>query len=292
MKKGAYTLLITPFKQDMSLDEEALKQLVLRQVESGITGIAPLGVTGENTLMTDEEVAKVLKITVDIAKGKSLIVPDICVMSLWKGLERVKQFADLGADYIVVYSPFFVLPQADGMINFFETLADASPVPIIMHNAKGRTGVEMTPEITAHLAKHPNIIGIKDGNKQTDHLAKVIYLTRDDDFEVFTGKDTTAFPFVASGGSGTFTVAGNVIPEVMEKMVYLALNGQIEEAKEMHFSYYSLFEAFRFETNPMGAKKALELMGLINGALRPPLTSLSKGKTEILKSILEERGLV
>jgi 4-hydroxy-tetrahydrodipicolinate synthase len=292
MKKGAYTLLITPFRQDMSLDEEALKQLVLRQVESGITGIAPLGVTGENTLMTDEEVAKVLKITVDIAKGKSMIVPDICVMSLWKGLERVKQFADLGADYIVAYSPFFVLPKADGMINFFEKLADASPVPIIMHNAKGRTGVEMTPEITAHLAKHPNIVGVKDGNKQTDHLAKVIYLTRDDDFDVYTGKDTTAFPFVASGGSGTFTVAGNVIPEVMEKMVDLALNGQIEEAKEIHFSYYSLFEAFRFETNPMGAKKALELMGLINGALRIPLTSLSKGKSEILRSLLSERGLV
>ena len=284
--------MITPFKQDMSLDEEALKQLVLRQVESGITGIAPLGVTGENTLMTDEEVAKVLKITVDNAKGKSLIVPDICAMSLWKGLERVKQFADMGADYIVAYSPFFVLPKVDGMIDFFEKLADASPVPIIMHNAKGRTGIEMTPEITAHLAKHPNIIGIKDGNKQTDHLAKVIYLTKDDDFDVYTGKDTTAFPFIASGGSGTFTVAGNVIPEVMQEMVDFSLNGQIEEARKIHFSYYPLFEAFRFETNPMGAKKALELMGLINGALRPPLTSLSKGKTEIMKSILEERGLV
>jgi 4-hydroxy-tetrahydrodipicolinate synthase len=150
----------------------------------------------------------------------------------------------------------------------------------------------MTPELTAELAKHPNIAGIKDGNKQIDHLAKVLYLTKDEDFEVFTGKDTTAFPFVAAGGNGTFTVAGNVIPWIMREMIELALHEENEKARKIHLRNYRLFEALRFESNPMAAKKALELMGLIDGTLRLPLTPLSEGKTKILSEILKERNLL
>ncbi|HHE39382.1 MAG TPA: 4-hydroxy-tetrahydrodipicolinate synthase [Candidatus Cloacimonetes bacterium] len=292
MQKGAYTLLITPFKEDMSLDEDGLRLLVQKQLEAGIKGIAPLGVTGENTLLTDEEVNKVLEIIVHEAKGKSLIVPDLCAMSLWKGIERAKEFADIGADYICSYSPYFVLPKPDGVIKFFEKLADASKIPIILHNAEGRTGINIKPETTALLAKHPNIIGIKDGNKALDHLAKVIYLTKDEDFEVFTGKDTTAFPLVCFGGSGSFTVSGNVIPNIMKNMLDFALNGEIQKAEKLHLEYYDLFEAIRFETNPMAVKKALNLMNFPAGSLRLPLTGLSVNKTEKLKSIMKQRGLM
>jgi 4-hydroxy-tetrahydrodipicolinate synthase len=292
MEKGAYTLLITPFRDDMSLDEEGLGLLVDRQVESGIHGIAPLGVTGENTLMTDEEVNRVLQIVVTHAKGKCKVIPDTCVMSLWKGLERVKEYADLGADYIAIFAPYFVLPKMDGLIRFYEKIADSSPVPIILHTSKGRTGIDVTPETIAHLAKHPNIAGVKYGSKEIDLLAKVIYLTRNDDFEVFTGKDTTAFTFVTAGGSGTFTVAGNVIPGIMKDLVNKGLAGDIDGARELHYAWYSLFEACRFETNPMGAKMALQLMGLPAGPLRLPLTPLSPGKTAGLEAILRERKLI
>ncbi len=292
MQKGAYTLLITPFKEDLSLDEDGLKLLVQKQLEAGIHGIAPLGVTGENTLLTDEEVNRVLEIIVKEAKGKAKIVPDLCVMSLWKGIERVKEFSDLGADYLCVYSPYFVLPKPDGVIKFFEKLADVSEVPIMLHNAEGRTGINMAPEITAKLAKHPNIVGIKDGNKKLDHLAKVIYLTKDEDFEVFTGKDTTAYPLVCFGGSGSFTVSGNVVPKVMKDMLEFALAGDFEKAEELHFEYYELFEAIRFETNPMAAKRALNLMNLPAGSVRLPLTELGEDKTKKLKSIMEKRGLI
>ena len=292
MQKGAYTLLITPFKKDLSLDETGLKILVQKQLEAGINGIAPLGVTGENTLLTDEEVNRVLEIIVKEAKGKALIVPDLCVMSLWKAIERTKRFNDLGADYICAYSPFFVLPKPDGVIKFYEQLADASEIPIVMHNAEGRTGINMSPETTAKLAQHPNIAGIKDGNKKLDHLAKVIYLTKDEDFDVFTGKDTTAYPLVCFGGSGSFTVSGNVVPKVMKDMLEFALNGELEKAKKLHLDYYDLFEAIRFETNPMAAKKALNLMNLPAGSLRLPLTELSEAKTEKLRLIMKKRGLI
>jgi 4-hydroxy-tetrahydrodipicolinate synthase len=292
MKPGAFTLIITPFKDDFSLDEAALANLVERQVASGIHGIAPLGVTGESTLLTKEEEKKVIQIIVKHAKGKALICPDTCTSSLWEAKEKVKMFADIGADYISVFSPFFVLPKPDGIIKFYEEIANVSPVPILLHNAKDRTGVELTPEISGELAKHSNIVGIKDGNKGIDHLAKVLYLTKDQDFKVFTGKDTTAFPMIAFGGAGSFTVSGNIIPGVMKNLVDLAIAGKLEEAKKIHHDYYLLFEAIRFETNPMAAKMALQLMGLINGNLRLPLTSLSEAKTKVLKQLLEERNLI
>lgn len=292
MVKGAYTLLITPFTADLKLDEAGLKLLVERQIEAGIEGIAPLGVTGENTLMTDEEVLKVVEIICKTANGRAKIAPDACATSLWEAEERVKKFAGLGADYISVFTPYFVLPKVDGMIEFYTRLADLSPVPIILHNAPERTGVDLLPETTALLAKHPNIIGIKDGNKKLDHLAKLLYLTRNEEFHVFTGKDTTAYPLIAFGGAGTFTVAGNAVPAIMKQMTSLALQGQLKEAEKMHYTYYELFEAFRFETNPMAAKMALNLMGLPAGGHRLPLTPLSEGKTKILKDMLTKHGLV
>ncbi len=292
MKKGAYTLLITPFKNDYSLDEEALRRLVRRQVDSDVAGIAPLGVTGENTLMTDAEVKRLVEIVVEEAKGKKAILPDVCLASTPASIDRAKMYADLGADYVVAFSPFMVLPVHSALVKYYEQLADASPVPIILHSSKGRTGVELTPEMTAELAKHPNIVATKDGKKEIDHLAKILYLTHNDDFLVFTGKDTTAYPTVAFGGAGSFSVAGNVVPDVMGKMINLALAGNHEEARKLHNEYYLLFEACRFESNPMGAKKALEMMGLINGSLRPPLTPLSEEKTKILMSILKERKLI
>ena len=292
MKKGAYTLLITPFKKDYSLDEEALRRIVQRQVDSDIHGIAPLGVTGENSLMSNDEVKRVVEIIVEEAKGKKAILPDICLMGLQESIDRAKMYVDLGADYVVAYTPYFILPSQKGLINYFENIADESSVPVVLHSAKGRTGVELNPESTALIAQHPNIVGIKDGNKLLDHLAKVVYLTSNEDFLVFTGKDTTAYPTVSFGGGGTFTVSGNLIPDVMGKIVKFATENNSEKAQQLHMEYYPLFEACRFETNPMAAKKALQLMGLINGTLRQPLTSLSDAKTALLKQILEERDLL
>lgn len=292
MKKGAYTLLITPFKDNGSLDEENLRKLIMRQIKANIHGLAPLGVTGENTLLSRDELARVLKIVVEEVNERMPVIPDTCAMGLDEALFKVKLFSDAGATHAAAYVPFFVRPKKDGIMRFYEELADKSDIPIVMHNALGRTCVNMEPETTAQLAKHPNIVGIKDGNKQLDHLAKIIRLTKDEDFEVYTGKDTTAYPLVCMGGSGTFTVAGNVVPDVMKNIVDWTLSGKKKEAEELHNEYFSFFEAVRFETNPMGAKAALELMGLIKGNLRLPLTPLSENKREELKSIMKERGLL
>jgi 4-hydroxy-tetrahydrodipicolinate synthase len=292
MVKGAYTLLITPFNKDLSLDEEGLRLLVQRQVDAGIQGIAPLGVTGENTMMTDAEVYRVVEIIAEVAKGKAKLAPDACSTSLWEAKERVARFVDLGADDISVFTPYFVLPKQEGLIEFYTQLADFSKVPIILHNAPERTGVDLLPETTGVLAKHPNIVGIKDGNKKLDHLAKILQLTRGEDFCVFTGKDTTAYPLMCFGGAGTFTVAGNVIPETMRRLTEFSLAGNRKEAEEIHYKYYDLFEALRYESNPMAAKMALNLMGLPAGGHRSPLTPLSEDKTNKLRAFMQKSGVL
>ncbi|OFX58189.1 MAG: hypothetical protein A2046_12585, partial [Bacteroidetes bacterium GWA2_30_7] len=215
-----------------------------------------------------------------------------CSASLWNAKERVKKFADIGADYVSVFTPYFVLPTQAGLIDFYTQLADYSPIPIVLHNAPERTGVDMLPETTAQLAKHKNIIGIKDGNKKLDHLASIIFLTKDEDFCVFTGKDTTAYPIIAFGGAGTFTVAGNIIPKEMIEITEKALSGNFVAAEKKHYEYYKLFEALRFESNPMAIKMAMNLMNLPAGWHRSPLTPLSESKTKILKAIMIEKGLI
>ncbi len=292
MITGAFTLLITPFDKNLNLDEEGLRNLVRRQVQSGIHGIAPLGVTGENPALTESEIQKLIEIVVDESGGKCKIAPDTCSNNLEQTINRIKLYQDMGCDYAVVFVPFLVLPSQSGVVEFYERVASSSEIPIIIHNAPARVGINIEPETYVKLAQIDNIIATKDGNKAMDHLAKILHLTRGQEFVVFTGKDTTAYPFLSFGGSGVFTVAGNIVPEVMRNLVDHCLKGEFDKAKEIHHRYYSLFEALRMETNPMAAKEALSLMGLPGGGLRIPLTRLSEPKREILKKIMKEEGLI
>jgi len=290
--KGIYTLQITPFKKDMTLDEAGLRTLVRRQVDGGVHGLAPLGVTGENPALNEDEITRVVEIVVEEAGGKVKVAPDTCSNNLDLTMARARRYAKIGSDYVVVFAPFLVLPTQAGLLDFYLRVADASPVPIIIHNAPARVGVNLEQKAYAKLMDHGNIVGTKDGKKELDHLAKLLHMARGKDFEVFTGKDTTAYPMMAFGGSGMFSVAANVVPRVMRELADHGLAGRHEEARALHYAYYDLFAALRLETNPMAAKAALSLMGLPGSFLRPPLTDLSDGNREHIKSLLKEHGLI
>lgn len=292
MIKGAFTLIVTPFDKGLKLDEEGLRRLVRRQVDSGIHGIAPLGVTGESPAMTDSEIRRVAEICVEEAGGKCKVAPDTCSCNLDQTIRRIKLYSEIGCDLAVVFVPFLVLPKPDGVLEFYKRVGEASDIPVLIHNAPARVGINIDPPLYAQLARLPNISGTKDGNKQMDHLAKIIHLTQGTGFSVFTGKDTTAFPLLSFGGSGVFTVAGNIVPEIMRDIVDFSLKGDNAYASELHHRYYELFEALRFETNPMAAKEALHLMGLPGGDLRLPLTRLSEPKRGLLSRILHQEGLI
>jgi 4-hydroxy-tetrahydrodipicolinate synthase len=292
MIKGVYTLLMTPFTADFRLDEAGLRTLVRRQVEGGVQGIAPLGVTGENSSLTEDEVTRMVEITVEESGGKTKVAPDTCCNNLEQTIARAQRFAKIGADYVVVFAPFLVLPNQAGLVDFYRRVADACPVPIVIHNAPERVGVNIEPKTYAKLMDHGNIAGTKDGKKELDHLAKILHLARGKNFEVYTGKDTTAYPLMAFGGSGVFSVTANILPKVMRELVDLSLSGRHEEARAIHYAYYDLFAALRLETNPMAVKAALSLLGLPGGPLRPPLSDLSDSNREYIKSLLKERGLL
>lgn len=292
MLRGTYTLLITPFKDDLTLDEEGLRVLVKRQVKAGVHGIAPLGVTGENSLMSDRELARVMEIIVEEVNGKCKVIPDTCTSGVNSTLERIGLFQKIGCDYVSVFVPYLVLPKEDGIILFYEKIADSSKVPILIHNSPGRVVVNLSPEGTARLARHPNIAGIKEGFKGLDHIAKVLYLTKDEDFSVFTGKDTTLYPLLCFGGHGNCAVAGNVVPDIMKDICEHFESGAKDKARDLHYKYYTLFEVLRAETNPIAVKEALNLMDLPGGRLRPPLTELSEPKREKLKKVLSDRHLI
>jgi 4-hydroxy-tetrahydrodipicolinate synthase len=289
---GAFTLLMTPFDKNMDLDQEGLRILVRRQVKSGIHGLAPLGVTGESPLLSDEEIRRVVEIVVDEAGGKCKVAPDTCSNNLDQTVQRVKLYSDLGCDYAVVFAPFLVKPTPAGVVEFYQRVADRSKIPVIIQNSPDRVGINIEPRTYEKLIDHKNIIATKDGKKELDHLAKILYLARTKSFGVFTGKDTTAFPLMAFGGAGVFTVAGNIVPVVMRDLVDHCLKGEFSKARKIHYAYYELFEALRLETNPMAVKEALSLMGLPGGGLRLPLTRLSEAGRELLKRLLKERRLI
>ncbi|HNQ80211.1 MAG: 4-hydroxy-tetrahydrodipicolinate synthase [Acidobacteriota bacterium] len=292
MIKGVYTLLMTPFTKDFALDEAGLRVLVRRQIEGGVHGLAPLGVTGENPSLNENEIDRMVEITVEEAGGKAKVAPDTCTNNLEQTIARARRFAEIGADYVVVFAPFLVLPNQAGLLDFYRRVADACPVPIVIHNAPERVGVNVEPKTYAKLMDHGNIAGTKDGKKELDHLAKLIHLARGKNFEIFTGKDTTAYPLMAFGGSGMFSVTANILPGVMRELTDHSLAGRHEEARSLHYAYYDLFAALRLETNPMAVKAALSLLGLPGGPLRPPLSELGDGNREYIRSLLKERGLL
>jgi 4-hydroxy-tetrahydrodipicolinate synthase len=292
MLSGAFTLLMTPFNKSMELDEEGLRTLVRMQVKSKIHGLAPLGVTGESPLLSEEEIKRVVEIVVEESNGKCKIAPDTCTNNLDQTIQRVKLYAEIGCDLAVVFAPFLVKPTQAGIIEFYEAVAKSSKIPIIIHNSPDRVGVNIEPKTYARLIENENIIATKDGKKEMDHLAKILYLARGKPFAVFTGKDTTAYPLMSFGGRGVFTVAGNIVPEVMRDLVDYCLRAEFDKARDIHYAYYDLFEALRLETNPMAVKEALALMGLPGGGLRLPLTRLSESNREVLKKLLKERKLI
>jgi 4-hydroxy-tetrahydrodipicolinate synthase len=292
MLSGAFTLIVTPFTKDLDLDEAGLRLLVRRQVASGITGLAPLGVTGESPLLDEKEIARVVEIIVEEANGRCLVAPDTCSCNLKQTIARAKLYASLGCNFVVVFAPFLVKPTSAGVLDFFERVAGESPIPVVIHNAPERVGVAVDPKMYARLMEVPNIIGTKDGKKEIDHLAKLLYLARGKSFAILTGKDTTAYPLLSFGGQGVFTVAGNVVPEVMRDLVDLCHRGEWDKARALHTDHYELFEALRLETNPMAAKEALSLMGLPGGGLRPPLTRLNEPNRELVRKLLKDKGLI
>jgi len=293
MFEGVLPAIITPFlrNQQMELDTEGLRANIGFLLDKGIHGIVPCGSTGESATLTFEEHEQVIGLTIDAVNGKVPVLAGTGSNNTAEAVRFTEAAKDLGADGVLVISPYYNKPNRSGLIKHYTRLADLD-IPVIMYNVPGRTGQNMEPDLVAELARHPNIVGIKEASGNVTQISRIIEETLDEDFAVISGDDNLTLPILALGGAGVISVAANVAPAEMVMMMKSFWDGDLEAALDMHYELSPLFRAMFIDTNPIPVKKAVELMGMAAGPVRLPLDELSPEKTSHLGAELKRCGVI
>ena len=287
MFEGVLPAIITPFKRNsaMGLDVQGLERNIGFLLSCGIHGIVPCGSTGESATLTFEEHEKVIEIAVDKVDGKIPVLAGTGSNNTAEAVRLTKAAKDIGADGVLVISPYYNKPNRSGLIKHYTKLADLD-VPVVMYNVPGRTGQNLEPDLVAELARHPNIVAIKEASGNIGQISRIIEETQDDDFVVISGDDNITLPIMALGGAGVISVAANVDPKRMVAMYEAMKQGDCQKALVLHYALSPLLRAMFIDTNPIPVKKAVELLGMAGGPVRLPLDDLDEKKTEQLKRIL------
>ena len=287
MFEGVLPAIITPFKRNsaMGLDIQGLERNIEFLMSCGIHGIVPCGSTGESATLTFEEHEKVVQITVDKVKGRIPVIAGTGSNNTAEAVRLTKAAKDIGADGVLVISPYYNKPNRSGLIKHYTKLADLD-IPVIMYNVPGRTGQNLEPDLVAELAQHPNIVAIKEASGNISQISRIIEDTQDDEFAVISGDDNITLPIMALGGAGVISVAANVDPSRMVAMYEAMKQGDYQKALVLHFALSPLFRSMFIDTNPIPVKKAVELLGMAGGPVRLPLDELDAKKTEQLKKVL------
>lgn len=288
---GTITALVTPFGKDGAVDYGALKAIVEEQIASGIEGICSVGTTGESPTLSHEEHHKVIEKTIEYAGGKCKIIAGTGANSTREAISLTKAALAMGgSDACLQVTPYYNKPNAEGLYRHFATVADLG-LPVVLYNVPGRAGKEIPLEVVARLAKHPNIVAIKEAAGSVDRVCAIKSLVGDE-LTVLSGDDTLALPMISVGAAGVISVASNVIPKAMGDMIRLALAGNFTDARELHFKYYPLFHDLFIDTNPVMVKEALALMGKIERSFRLPLCETSEANLKSLRAVMERLELL
>jgi 4-hydroxy-tetrahydrodipicolinate synthase len=293
MFEGVLPAIITPFQRNQAadLDESGLRDNIEFLVSQGIHGIVPCGSTGESATLSFDEHEKVIEITIETVKGKIPVLAGTGSNNTAEAVRLTRAAKDAGADGVLVISPYYNKPNRSGLIKHYTKLADID-IPVVMYNVPGRTGQNMEPDLVAELAKHENIVGIKEASGNISQISQIIEMTLDEDFGVISGDDNMTLPIMALGGSGVISVAANVAPARMVAMNDAFCEGDLQVALDLHYELSPLFRAMFIDTNPIPVKRAVELMGRAGGPVRLPLDELSPEKTSKLKVELKKCGVI
>jgi 4-hydroxy-tetrahydrodipicolinate synthase len=290
--RGCGTALVTPFKSDTSVDEDALRALVAWQVESGIDFLVPCGTTGETPTLTHDEWLRVIDITIEVAGGRVPIVAGATSNSTREAVEKAKDAASRsGVDAILTASPYYNKPTQEGQYRHFKSIAEAIEKPIILYNVPSRTGANLEPSTMARLAEVPSIFGVKEASGNISQIADVCCAVPES-FLVLSGEDALTLPVVALGGAGIISVASNEIPHEMAEMTRAALNNDWENARRIHRKYLPLMQANFMESNPLPVKAVLAMLGKIEEVYRLPLVPMRRDTRSRLQKIATDVGLI
>ena len=291
MFTGTGTALVTPFRNDGSLDESALRSLVERQIDAGVNFLVPCGTTGESPTLTHTEHLRVVEITVEITKGKVPVLAGAGGYNTAEVTSLAKELQKLGADGILSVTPYYNKPTQEGLFQHFKAIASAINLPIILYSVQGRTGVNIEPATVLRLSQIKNIIGIKEASGSISQMGAILNLVSKD-FLVLSGDDSLTLPLISLGGRGLISVASNEIPAEMTRLVQSALSGDFSEARRLHFQYLSLMDINFVESNPIPVKAALAEMGLLQPVWRLPLVSPKPENLARIRAVLESLNLL
>ena len=291
MFTGTGTALVTPFRRDGSLDEPALRALIKRQIEAGIDFLVPCGTTGESPTLTHKEHLRVVRISVELAKGKVPVLAGAGGYNTAEVIEMARELAALGADGILSVTPYYNKPTQEGLFQHYRAIAEAVSLPIILYSVQGRTGVNIEPASVKRLAQIENIIGIKEASGNVSQMAAILNVVPED-FIVLSGDDAITLPVIALGGRGVISVVSNEIPAEMAELTRLALQGDFAAARAIHRRYHPLMEINFVESNPIPVKAAMAEMGLLEPVWRLPLVPPRADNQARIRAVLETLGLV
>lgn len=289
--QGTFTALVTPFQPDHSVDEAALRRLVDTQVEGGVEGLVPCGTTGEAATMSTAEKLRVVEIVREQSAGRVRVLAGAGGNATDAVVDLARDLEKLEVDGVLVVVPYYNKPTPEGLYRHFATVADAVQVPIIMYNVPSRTGGNMAAGTALRLAAHGNVAGTKEASGNLSQVMEIID-GAPPDFAVLSGEDNLALPIVALGGHGVISVVSNETPDLMSQMVRAALEGDVAEAKRLHYRLLGLMNVNFIETNPIPVKAALAMMGLIAEQYRLPLVPLAEANRQIVQRELARLGLV
>ena len=290
--RGCGTALVTPFQQDGSVDDAALRNLVTWQIASGIDFLVPCGTTGETPTLSHDEWLHVIDTTIEVAAGRVPIVAGATSNSTHEAIEKAKEIATRpGVDAILTASPYYNKPTQEGQYRHFKAIAEAVEKPLILYNVPGRTGANIEPATLVRLSEIPNILGVKEASGNIAQIAEVCHAVPEH-FLVFSGDDAITLPVIALGGIGIISVASNEIPHEMAELTRAALNNDWTAARALQKKYLPLMQANFIESNPLPVKAALAMMGKIEEVYRLPLLPMRRDMRSKLQRVVTEVGLV
>lgn len=287
---GAATAIVTPLTEN-GIDYEQFGRLIDWQIEEGIDAIVAVGTTGEGSTLTDEEHREAIRFCVERVGGRVPVIAGTGSNDAAYAIDLTKYACEVGADAVLLVTPYYNKATQAGLVQFFTAIADAATKPCILYNVPSRTGCNLLPESVLKLADHPNIVAIKEASGNISQIAELAHLVGDK-IDIYSGNDDQIVPILSLGGKGVISVLSNIMPKATSDMCKLFLDGKVKEAAKLQLELLPLVNALFCEVNPIPVKAAVSAMGYCENYLRLPLTPMEKAHEEKLLSLMKEQNII
>ena len=288
--EGVYTALVTPFTKEREVDEAALRDFIEFQIAEGITGLVPMGTTGESPTLNGDEHIRVIEVVVEQTNGRVPVIAGTGSNNTSEAIEYTKLAAEIGADASLQVAPYYNKPTSEGFYRHFAAVADAVDIPLIIYNIASRTGKNIDNDTMLRIASIPTVGGVKEASGNMAQVTELV-MRKPDSLDILSGDDNLTLPIIALGGKGVISVASNLIPNQMVQLVSAAVAGELEKAREIHYELLPFFQAIFLETNPIPIKAALAEAGKIEEIYRLPMCPMSKPLRKTLVDVMKKLKL-